>query len=60
MGGAPAERDCLSISADGYEELRAAIVSGDRLPGECLLEENLSAHRDVEPSGAVAVRAVQE
>jgi DNA-binding GntR family transcriptional regulator len=33
----------LSISADGYEELRQAIVSGELLPGERLLEEELSA-----------------
>jgi DNA-binding GntR family transcriptional regulator len=33
----------LSISADGYEDLRRAIVSGELLPGERLLEEELSA-----------------
>jgi DNA-binding GntR family transcriptional regulator len=33
----------LSISADGYEDLRQAIVSGELLPGERLLEEDLSA-----------------
>jgi DNA-binding GntR family transcriptional regulator len=33
----------VSIRADGYEELRAAIVSGELLPGERLLEEELSA-----------------
>lgn len=32
----------LSISADGYEDLRAAIVNGELLPGERLLEEDLS------------------
>jgi DNA-binding GntR family transcriptional regulator len=32
----------LSISADGYEDLRQAIISGDLLPGERLLEEDLS------------------
>ena len=32
----------MAIRADGYEELRRAIVSGDLLPGERLLEENLS------------------
>ena len=31
------------IRADGYEELRKAIVSGELLPGERLLEEDLSA-----------------
>ena len=33
----------MSISADGYEDLRRAIVSGELLPGERLLEEELSA-----------------
>ena len=33
----------MSISADGYEDLRAAIVNGELLPGERLLEEDLSA-----------------
>ncbi len=37
------ERGLLSISADGYEDLRRAIVSGELLPGERLLEEELSA-----------------
>ena len=32
----------LAIRADGYEELRRAIVSGELLPGERLLEEDLS------------------
>jgi DNA-binding GntR family transcriptional regulator len=32
----------LSISADGYEDLRQAIISGELLPGERLLEEDLS------------------
>ncbi|MFZ0976573.1 MAG: hypothetical protein WAN22_30405 [Solirubrobacteraceae bacterium] len=31
------------IRADGYEELSKPIVSGDLLPGERLLEEDLSA-----------------
>jgi DNA-binding GntR family transcriptional regulator len=43
----------LSISADGYEELRAAIVSGELLPGERLLEENLSARLGL---GRAAIR----
>jgi DNA-binding GntR family transcriptional regulator len=33
----------LSIRADGYEDLRQAIVNGELLPGERLLEEELSA-----------------
>jgi len=33
----------LSPRADGYEDLRKAIVSGELLPGERLLEEDLSA-----------------
>jgi DNA-binding GntR family transcriptional regulator len=33
----------LSIRADGYEDLRQAIVDGELLPGERLLEEELSA-----------------
>ena len=33
----------MSISADGYEDLRSAIVNGELLPGERLLEEELSA-----------------
>ncbi len=32
----------MAIRADGYEELRRAIVSGELLPGERLLEEDLS------------------
>ncbi len=41
------------IRADGYEELRKAIVSGDLLPGERLLEEDLSARLGL---GGAAVR----
>ena len=41
------------IRADGYEELRRAIVSGDLLPGERLLEEDLSARIGL---GRAAVR----
>ncbi|HEY1508172.1 MAG TPA: GntR family transcriptional regulator [Solirubrobacteraceae bacterium] len=41
------------IKADGYEELRKAIVSGELLPGERLLEEELSARLGV---GRAAVR----
>jgi DNA-binding GntR family transcriptional regulator len=48
----PRER-LLSISADGYEDLRAAIVSGELLPGERLLEEDLSARLGL---GRAAVR----
>jgi DNA-binding GntR family transcriptional regulator len=43
----------LSIRADGYEELRQAIVSGELLPGERLLEEELSARLGL---GRAAVR----
>lgn len=43
----------MSISADGYEELRQAIVSGELLPGERLLEEELSARLGL---GRAAVR----
>jgi DNA-binding GntR family transcriptional regulator len=43
----------LSISADGYEELRQAIISGELLPGERLLEEELSARLGL---GRAAVR----
>lgn len=43
----------MSISADGYEDLRAAIVSGELLPGERLLEEELSARLGL---GRAAVR----
>jgi len=43
----------LSISADGYEDLRAAIVDGDLLPGERLLEEELGARFGL---GRAAVR----
>ena len=41
------------IRADGYEDLRKAIVSGELLPGERLLEEELSARLGV---GRAAVR----
>jgi DNA-binding GntR family transcriptional regulator len=43
----------LSIRADGYEDLRAAIVNGELLPGERLLEEELSARLGL---GRAAVR----
>src|SRR6516164_11274303 len=43
----------LSISADGYEDLRAAIINGELLPGERLLEEELSARLGL---GRAAVR----
>ena len=43
----------MSISADGYEDLREAIVSGELLPGERLLEEELSARLGL---GRAAVR----
>lgn len=43
----------MSIRADGYEDLRRAIVSGDLLPGERLLEEELSARLGI---GRAAVR----
>jgi len=43
----------LSLRADGYEDLRKAIVSGDLLPGERLLEEDLSARLGL---GRAAVR----
>jgi DNA-binding GntR family transcriptional regulator len=43
----------LSISADGYEDLRAAIVNGELLPGERLIEEELSARLGL---GRAAVR----
>jgi DNA-binding GntR family transcriptional regulator len=41
------------IRADGYEELRKAIVGGELLPGERLLEEELSARLGI---GRAAVR----
>ena len=41
------------IRGDGYEELRKAIVGGELLPGERLLEEELSARLGV---GRAAVR----
>ena len=43
----------MSIRADGYEDLRQAIVSGELLPGERLLEEDLSARLGL---GRAAVR----
>jgi len=43
----------LSPRADGYEDLRKAIVSGELLPGERLLEEDLSARFGL---GRAAVR----
>ncbi|MBV9604468.1 MAG: GntR family transcriptional regulator [Solirubrobacterales bacterium] len=43
----------MSISADGYENLRQAIVGGELLPGERLLEEDLSARLGL---GRAAVR----
>jgi DNA-binding GntR family transcriptional regulator len=43
----------LSIRADGYEDLRQAIISGELLPGERLLEEELSARLGL---GRAAVR----
>ncbi|HUA07582.1 MAG TPA: GntR family transcriptional regulator [Solirubrobacteraceae bacterium] len=43
----------LPLKADGYEELRGAIVSGELLPGERLLEEDLSAKLGL---GRAAVR----
>lgn len=43
----------MSIRADGYEDLRRAIVSGDLLPGGRLLEEELSARLGI---GRAAVR----
>ena len=43
----------MSIRADGYEDLRQAIVNGELLPGERLLEEELSARLGL---GRAAVR----
>ena len=43
----------MSIRADGYEELRQAIINGELLPGERLLEEDLSARLGL---GRAAVR----
>jgi DNA-binding GntR family transcriptional regulator len=43
----------LSPKADGYEDLRKAIVGGELLPGERLLEEDLSARLGL---GRAAVR----
>jgi DNA-binding GntR family transcriptional regulator len=51
---APTDREgVLSTSADGYEYLREAIVNGELLPGERLLEEDLSARLGL---GRAAVR----
>ena len=50
---ATSERSLLSIRADGYEDLRQAIVRGELLPGERLLEEELSARLGI---GRAAVR----
>jgi DNA-binding GntR family transcriptional regulator len=46
-------RGALSIRADGYEDLRQAIVSGELLPGERLLEEELSERLSL---GRAAIR----
>ncbi len=43
----------MSIRADGYEDLHQAIVNGELLPGERLLEEDLSARLGL---GRAAVR----
>ncbi len=43
----------MSIRAEGYEDLREAIISGELLPGERLLEEDLSARLGL---GRAAVR----
>ncbi len=43
----------MSIRADGYEDLRQAIINGELLPGERLLEEDLSARLGL---GRAAVR----
>ncbi len=43
----------MSIRADGYEDLRAAIVNGELMPGERLIEEELSARLGL---GRAAVR----
>lgn len=43
----------MAIRADGYEELRRAIVSGELLPGERLLEEDLSGRLGL---GRAAIR----
>jgi len=53
LGPSQTERVLLSFRADGYEELRKAIVSGELLPGERLLEEDLSARLGL---GRAAVR----
>jgi DNA-binding GntR family transcriptional regulator len=43
----------VSIRADGYEDLRQSIVNGELLPGERLIEEDLSARLGL---GRAAVR----
>ena len=43
----------MSIRAEGYEDLRAAIVNGDLLPGERLVEDDLSGRLGL---GRAAVR----
>ncbi len=43
----------MSLRADGYEDLRKAIVSGELLPGERLLEEDLSTRLGL---GRAAIR----
>jgi len=53
LGSAQTERVLLSLRADGYEDLRKAIVSGELMPGERLLEEDLSARLGL---GRAAVR----
>lgn len=54
MAGQRTDRKVLlSPRADGYEDLRKAIVSGELLPGERLLEEDLSARLGL---GRAAVR----
>src|SRR5271154_6604206 len=49
----PTKRMLLSLRADGYEVLRKAIVNGELLPGERLVEEDLSARLGL---GRAAVR----
>ena len=44
------------IRADGYEELRKAIVSGDLLPGEPALEDLAARHAAVNADEAAAER----
>ena len=52
----------LSISADGYEELRAAIVDGELLPGARLLEvaEALRSDGRARPSDRPAASAMRD